>query len=74
LHIGIVIIFSSERCFPIAVATVAVVISSPVDKLDSVVEQEEQDVCVDLGERETRDEEGLAIREVETHMEDGYHS
>ena len=60
----------SEPYFPVAV-TAVVDIAAPVDELDSVVEQQEQDVCVDLGESETRHGEGLAIREVETHMEDG---
>jgi len=73
LLISIAIKPFSEPYFPVAV-TAVVDIAAPLDKLDSVVEQQEQDVCVDLGERETRHEEGLAIREVETHMEDGNHS
>lgn len=72
MRISIGISFPSERFFPIAVSGL-VFIRSPIDNFDSVVEQEEQDVGVDLGESKTRHEEGLAIREVETHMEDGHH-
>lgn len=47
---------------------------TPVEKLDSVVKQDEHGICVDLGETKARHEEGLAVCKVETHVEDGDHS